>query len=139
MDIDFFLSEIFRVATKGYIEYPVIYYDYIYNFPEHLTFLKLNHGKLFYLPKAMTPLLKFSEVNMLFYESLKSGHYCLVDALKDKLFEGFEWNEPFEIKKTDKISDLCWANINIKPYHDRRIFIVQKFKAIFKRLLKCSK
>lgn len=134
-EIESFLGEMFRIAHKGYIEYPLIYYDYIYNFPEHLTFLKFHQGKLFYLPKSMTSLSEFSEVNRLFYESLKSEHFYIVGALKQELFEGFEWNEPFKTERANKISDLCWENIKIDPPHGRRLTIVRKAKAILKRIL----
>ena len=46
-DADTFLSEIQRVANKGYLEFPTIYYDYIYNFPEHNLFLLENDGDVF--------------------------------------------------------------------------------------------
>ena len=34
-NVEMFLKEIQRVAKRGYLEFPTIYYDYIYNFPEH--------------------------------------------------------------------------------------------------------
>lgn len=136
-DIDSFLKEMFRVAKKGYLEYPLIYYDYIYNFPDHVTFLKFNHGVLFYLPKSMTLLSEFSDVNGFFYESLKSGHACLIDSLKDDIMEGFEWDQPFQIERAKKINDVCWKNIKIKsPVFKRRSFI-SKLKHIVKCILSC--
>lgn len=137
LDIESFLEEIFRIAYKGYIEYPIIYYDYIYNFPEHLMFLKFNHGRLFYLPKSMTALSEFSEVNKLFYESLKAEHVCLIGALKQNLFEGFEWSEPFKVELAKKISDICWKNITINPPYNRYFFILKKIMFAVRRLLKC--
>ena len=135
-DIESFLKEIFRVASKGYIEYPLIYYDYIYNFPEHLTFLKFSQGILFYMPKSITLLSEFSEVNSFFYESLKAGHTCLIDSLKQELFEGFEWNETFKIKKVRNISDVCWKDIKINTFVSKRFFFIRGIKAILKRILK---
>jgi SAM-dependent methyltransferase len=38
-DADVFLREIQRVGKQGYLEFPTVYYDYIYNFPEHQLFL----------------------------------------------------------------------------------------------------
>jgi len=137
-EIESFLGEMFRVANKGYIEYPLIYYDYIYNFPEHITFLKFKQGTLFYLPKSMTSLSEFSEVNRLFYESLKAGHSCLIDTLKQEFFEGLEWDKPFRIERAKKISDVCWGNIKINSPHSRRFTIVRKAKAILKQILSCS-
>jgi len=137
LDIKGFIKEMFRVARKGYVEYPLVYYDYIYNFPEHVMFLKFNQGKLFYLPKSLTALSEFSEVNKLFYESLKAEHVCLVDALKRELFEGFEWSEPFNVERTKKISDVCWENITIPSSGNRYFSVLKKIKFAGKRLLKC--
>jgi len=136
LDIENFLKEMFRVAKKGYIEYPVIYYDYIYNFPEHLTFLKFKQDKLFYLPKTMTSLSEFSEVNKLFYESLKSEHICLIDALKKELFEGFEWDVPFKVEKAQRISDVCWEHIKINSPYNIRLYILRRVKSVIKRIIK---
>lgn len=134
-DIESFLDEMFRVANKGYIEYPLIYYDYIYNFPEHLTFFKFNQGILYYLPKSMTLLSEFSEVNRFFYESLKAGHICLIDGLKQELFEGFEWDEPFRIERAKKISDVCYKDIKINPPYNMRSSLLWKAKTALKRIL----
>ena len=39
-----FLSEIFRVAKRGYLEFPTIYYDYLHNIEEHLNMLLYKDG-----------------------------------------------------------------------------------------------
>src|SRR3981081_3730409 len=31
-DMEFFVSELVRVASRGYVEFPTIYYEYLYNF-----------------------------------------------------------------------------------------------------------
>lgn len=134
-DIEGFLKEMFRVANKGYIEYPLIYYDYIYNIPEHLTFLKLNQGVLFYLPKSMTLLSEFSEINRFFHESQKAGHTCLIQSLKQELFEGFEWNAPFKTKKAKNIGDVCWKDIKINSLVSKQPSLIGKVKTILKRIL----
>ncbi len=134
-DIESFLEEMFRVAGKGYIEYPLIYYDFIYNIPEHITFLKYKQGTLSYLPKSMTLLSEFSQVTRFFYESLKAGHKCLIDSLKQELFEGFEWDKPFRIERAKKISDVCWENIKINPPYNMRPSILRRVKTALKRIL----
>jgi len=134
-DIENFLKEMFRVANKGYTEYPLIYYDYIYNIPEHVTFLKFNQGKLFYLPKSMTSLSKFSDITKFFYKSLNAGHKCLIDSLKQELFEGFEWDTPFKIEKAKNISDVCWRDIKIPVPISKRPSLIWKVKTTLKRIL----
>lgn len=133
--IEDFLKEMFRVANKGYIEYPLIYYDYIYNFPEHLTFFKFNKGTLYYLPKSMTSILEFSEVSRFFYESLKAGHICLIDSLKQELFEGFEWDKPFKINRAKTIRDVCYKDIKINHSYNLQPSLLRRVKTKLKRIL----
>jgi len=135
LDIASFLKEMFRVAQKGYIEYPLIYYDYIYDFPEHLTFLKLQQRALYYLPKSMTLLSEFSEVSSFFRKSLDAGYFSLVDDLKQELFEGFEWDAPFEIKKAEKIADVCWDNVEMNPDSNIRPSLILRAKTALRRIL----
>lgn len=112
-NIPFFLSEIFRVASKGYFEYPLVYYDYLYNFDVHINFLKFNNGTLFYQKKSKSPLHHFSPIQALFVESLHQGHVKIIDDLIELLMEGFEWDKPFEIKETDDIKDVAWREFQV--------------------------
>lgn len=123
-DVEFFLEELFRIAKKGYLEYPLIYYDYIYNFAEHITFLKYSNNVLYYSPKEQTSLSDFLCVHQFFYESLKEGHSCLVENMKEYFFEGFEWEDSFRIKKTTQMNELCWkSDIKIPPVMNNQTMI----------------
>ena len=59
---DSFLVEIQRVAKKGYIEFPTIYYDYIYNFPEHLLLILEENGMIYWMTKEESGLNKYKDV-----------------------------------------------------------------------------
>lgn len=107
-DLDLFVRELTRVSHKGYIEYPTIYYEYLYNIPVHVNYLKLNKEKLFYLKKDDSPLQKFAPVHRLLLSSLENGYTSLVDDLKEWMFEGFEWEEKLSIQKADTIEELVW-------------------------------
>ena len=50
-DADFFLREVQRVGKKGYVEFPTIYYDYLYNFPEHKLFLLYVDKTIYWMTK----------------------------------------------------------------------------------------
>ena len=52
-DPEKFLKEMFRVAKRGYMEYPTVYYEYLYNFKFHLNFVKTDSKlrTLYFLPK----------------------------------------------------------------------------------------
>jgi len=91
-DIDAFVAEIVRVGKRGYLEYPTIYYDYMYNFPEHITFIFRRNNILYWMPKAEAELDRFLCIQGFFYESLRKGYTAMVDELRSFLFQGFEWD-----------------------------------------------
>ncbi len=108
-DPQLFLKEMFRVGSgKGYLEYPLITYEYLYNFNAHLQLLKFNFGSntLNYLPKASTTLSSFSSVNALLNRSLQNGWDELCANNKSLFFEGFEFLAPFPIVFTSSIDQL---------------------------------
>jgi ubiquinone/menaquinone biosynthesis C-methylase UbiE len=115
-DVEQFLSEMFRIGLRGYIEYPTIYYEYLYNFAVHLNFLRYKGDKLLYLKKSNTHLSDFSSVQSLFYKSLEKGHVDLVNELRDFMFEGFEWNSPFPVEEAHSIPQLALDNFDV-PAH----------------------
>ncbi len=105
-NVEFFVSELFRVASKGYIEYPTILYEYVYNFYVHLNFIKFKNDRLYYLKKEDTALAQFLPVQRLFHHSLKMGYSRNVENLRHVMFEGFEWQREFEVTSATSIDDL---------------------------------
>jgi len=114
-----FLGEVFRVGKgRGYLEYPLITYEYLYDFDVHLNFVKFDfeQGVLRYLPKQDTSFSDFVAVQSLFYRTLECGWDDLCAANKPLFFEGVEFDHPFTVEKTCEIAVL------LPP----RTFIVQK-------------
>jgi len=109
-NIEHFGSELFRIANKGYLEYPTIYYEYLYNFNVHLNFLKKNNNDLFYIKKENLDFDKYYPVQKFFYDSLTKGYTDIVDDLKIYMFEGFEWVEPFQIIEAKNVDQLIFDN-----------------------------
>ena len=105
-NLENFLSEIFRVANKGYFEYPLIYYDYLYNFSVHINFLKFDGETLFYKRKADSNLSDFALVQQFFFNSLLAGHNKIIEDLIHLIMEGFEWDKPFKVTKTQDLNNL---------------------------------
>jgi len=105
-NVEVFLSEIFRVSNKGYFEYPLIYYDYLYNFNVHTNFLKFDGETLYYKKKSDSSLNEFSPVQLFFVKSLQAGHNKMITDLLHFIMEGFEWNKPFKICKTQDLNNL---------------------------------
>ena len=152
-DIDLFINEIIRVGKKGYIEFPTIYYDYLYNFDVHLTFLLHKDNVIFWLPKTDTSIHQFITIQHFFYKSLEKNYTSLVDDLKEFIFQGFEWDNILVSKRVKSIDKVCYnlknlelpikVNYSIKPKNAFsinffRILRIQKklYKSIFTNLKK---
>jgi ubiquinone/menaquinone biosynthesis C-methylase UbiE len=110
-DVNQFLSEMFRVASNGYIEYPTIFYEYLYNFKMHLNFIKFNGKTLMYCRKEKTNLSQFLPVQSQFLHTFEMNYTCLVNQLQEFMFEGFEWETIFDFKETLYINDMVWRNL----------------------------
>lgn len=138
-DVKRFLSEMFRVAKSGYIEYPTIYYEYLYNFDVHLSFIKFHRdtNTLRYLPKSKTALQGFSPVHRVMRESLEKGHVEFVDSLKDIMFEGFEWSNKFGIEEVDTVEKIAFIDNSIEVHSTNQEYISRRrrLKLLLKRLV----
>jgi len=110
-EMEWFVSELVRVAKKGYIEFPTIHYEYLYNFNVHVTLLNYIDGVLHYMSKGLSELESFYEVQKFFYKTLENGYDEIIRNNKKCFFQGFEWHERFEIKAVKDISDLIHNNV----------------------------
>ncbi|MFO0323137.1 MAG: class I SAM-dependent methyltransferase [Bacteroidota bacterium] len=112
-DVNLFLSEIFRVSKYGgYFEYPLITYDYLYNFNVHLNFLKFDGKSLFVMKKTATPLDFFKPIHTFFNHTLNNGYSDILTKLPDNFFQGFEWEEPFKVIESNDIKDFLVYQID---------------------------
>ena len=118
-EVPSFLNELSRVAHRGYLEFPTIYYDYIYNFPEHVTLLLYRHGIINYISKQDCRLDNFAAVQRFFYESLKAGRDGIVQELKQHFFQGFEWQDTISCQKVASIEGVAWETSEIHFVADK--------------------
>ena len=116
-DPEFFLNEIFRVGSgRGYVEYPLITYEYLYDFDVHRHFVKFDFENrvLRYLPKEDTAFDEFSPVCGALRMTLEYGWGDLCSAHKNLFFEGFEFDNPFTILKETRIEKLLPSPLVIR-------------------------
>lgn len=143
---DSFLSEIQRVGKKGYLEFPTIYYDFLYNFPEHQLFLLESEGVINWMTKEESGLNKFSAIQQFFYKTCTLKYYDAIEDFKDYFFQGFEWFDEIKSKHVNKIELLTYPMDKIKlqkketksispqsmyPYISFKDFLKYKFKKKF--------
>lgn len=144
-----FLSEIQRVAKKGYLEFPTIYYDFIYNFPEHKLFLMEKNGVVNWMTKEESGLLKYSQIQSFFYRTCELGYHDMIDSLKEHFFQGFEWVNSIQSNKVSDLNDVTYdleklelkirkKNVFIKNEKDfyymisLKKFLIYRFLKVFK-------
>lgn len=108
-DIPLFLNELQRVASRGYMEFPTIYYDYVYNFPEHKMLLMHKENVIFWMPKDQSGMSQFFEIQKLFYRSCELEYFSFINDLKNYFFQGFEWQGELVFKKANSISELAYS------------------------------
>jgi SAM-dependent methyltransferase len=114
-----FLGELGRVAARGYLEFPTIHYDYLYNFKEHVNLLLHKEGEILWMPKDQTALNDFDAIQEFLRATLHSGYHELVQAMKDNFFQGFEWIAPIRARKVEKLIELVPSHGALTPRSDR--------------------
>src|SRR5207253_9836914 len=90
-NVEAFVGELMRVASHGYLEFPTIYYEYLYNFGEHINFVAYRDGEILWMPKRETALDDFGAIQQFLRKTLESGYDEAIQALKENFFQGFEW------------------------------------------------
>ena len=109
-DVPGFVAELLRVAPRGYLEFPTVFYEYIYNFRVHRNLLLLVNDELRWMKKERLPFPEFLPVQTFFYNSLCAGYDEIVVALKEQMFQGFEWSGPIRTRETTNLAELCPAD-----------------------------
>lgn len=118
-DPDVFIGELTRVAHKGYLEFPTIYYDYLYDFDEHVNFVFYTGSQINWLKKEDAPLEAFRPVTEFLYKTAQHKYWDYVDSLKEFFFQGFEWFESLPSQRVEEIKELCYdskmTSIPVRP------------------------
>ena len=139
-DVDVFVKEVTRVGRKGYFEFPTIYYDYLYDFPEHVSALFWREKTIRWMPKSELDLSRFHPVTRLFRRTLENEHFGLVNLLKPLLFQGFEWVGEVRTQRVVDLTTLCYdeedlGRIPPKTQHQHRGGAVWSLLRALKRRL----
>jgi SAM-dependent methyltransferase len=95
-----FISEILRISKgRGYLEFPLPPYDYLFNFDVHTQFLWMNESKeiIYFLKKTHTNISKFNSINSQLRKSLELGWDDLIVNNLDYFFIGFEFDARIKI------------------------------------------
>lgn len=105
-DVSSFISELTRVAPRGYIEFPIATYDFLYNYDVHLNFMNFVDGKIVWCSKTKTSIGKFRPFNLFFRKTFELGHTNLVDELTSCFIVGFEWEGVVPFQEVETVEEL---------------------------------
>lgn len=105
-DVPEFISEIQRVAKRGYLEFPSIYYDYFNDIPTHLNMLRYKDGEILWCKKSDTPIPDLKPFTSFFSELQEKG-YRMQKEVTSTWHIGFEWESKVKNRKVQHWAELC--------------------------------
>ena len=125
-----FISEIQRIAHKGYIEFPSVFYELINYSDVHKWFMNYRSGNILFLDKAI---FKSSNIHQIFREMFYGKDPYLHSAFKrfkDIFFLGFEWTETINYKIVDDFDALIDQDDYVfwKKYFSEKEPVDNKYK-----------
>ena len=137
-NVEFFISELQRVAPKGYLEFPTLYYDYLYNFPEHINLINFSNGVIKWMTKEESGLFKHKLINDFFYRSCELGYHSIIQDLKNYFFQGFEWFRHIKCEHVDNPDFLAYdtGTISKMPILETKKRSMKFYESFFNNFLK---
>jgi hypothetical protein len=114
-DVPLFVGELTRVASRGYLEFPNLHYEYLYSFNEHLNLLLYQDGEILWLTKRDTRMIDLKPVQKFFRSTLSAGYDEMIRFQKDCFFQGFEWFDSIRLRRVDDLSELTPPPVNLRP------------------------
>lgn len=105
-DIHEFIKELERVAHRGYIEFPNVFYELINYQDVHLWYMWFRNGKILFLKKDAIKSNVLMQIYREFFYSKSAALSYLFNEFKDFFFFGYEWHGKIEYEICDSIDQL---------------------------------
>lgn len=109
LDPKVFMKEINRVGRgRGYIEFPLPPYDFLYDFDVHRHFVWFDEerNQLSYLPKTLSSISEFSAITRQLQKSLQLGWDDFIAQNRTFFFFGLEFDRPLAIVKRASLAEF---------------------------------
>ncbi len=104
--LDLFISEMQRVARKGYIEFPTVFYELINYQPVHLYLMNFRGHKILFMDKQK---FKSNNIHRIYREMFYGRDAYMKESFqkyKELFFSGFEWKDKIEYAFTESYDEL---------------------------------
>jgi len=132
-EIDNFIEEIERVAGRGYIEVPRLFYDYLFNFYKHKWLINFKNGRLLLLDKMKV---EFSPIQDIFYlmfrYGVKNKKMSLIKDFVDLFMIGYEWQAKINYEIVNSLDELI-SNKDVDYYREYFMRLDEKKEALYNR------
>ena len=117
-DLNFFIDELMRVSSKGYIEFPNIFYELICFTDVHKWFMNFRNNEILFLKKDIFNTNYIHKSYQLMFYSKDNYMYNSFLRYKEFFFAGFEWSNKIKYRIVDSFNELINEDdyINIKKY-----------------------
>ena len=105
-ELQLFISELQRVANKGYIEFPNIFYELINYQNVHLWLMNHRDNKVIFLDKKQ---FKTNTIHRMYREMFYGSDKFMTkafDRYKEFFFCSFEWEGTFQYETVDTFDEL---------------------------------
>ena len=113
-DLPLFISELQRVAGKGYIEFPTVFYEFICYPLVHLWFMNYRNDCIHFLNKEK---FKSNFIHKIYRDMVYNDNFIsekLFSNYQELFFCGFEWNQKIDYKIVNNFNDLINESDYIK-------------------------
>lgn len=116
-----FVKELTRISKRGYIEFPLATYEYLFNIPEHLHLIMCENMHIKILEKSACSLNEFVAITDFMRKTLENGFSELQTLLPEYFFCGFEWKDTIVIDVVSNMSELDFQSSEIPTRRARTI------------------
>ena len=116
-ELELFISELIRVADKGYLEFPLYRFELIADIEQHVNLINIDESsKIYFFDKKKVDCssTSYNCLQTILKESLVA--HKLTSLNTEKLCAGFEFFNTIEYKIVEEFSDIISLNKNKDKY-----------------------
>lgn len=137
-----FVRELCRIGGgRGYIEFPLPIYEYLYDFDVHRHYVWFDHalGAVKYFPKDATNHQMFAGMTDGLRQSLAAGWDDLIASNPEIFFYGFEFSQEIKILRAQCLSEYRAPEFPIKKQSPWRRLILNSVSKGLNFLIKAKR